>query len=321
MPPLKNLWAIHLARDNEGETLDAYLGEVAGLVTSFMYSLSSTFFTLAGRKVSSFVLNRVRLILAILLIILAHFLLRTPLPFRIEGDRLFWLGLSGVIGLTIGDIFLFEGYNKIGPRLTMLMMSLAPVLSAILAALFLAERLSAGQVVGILVTVGGIAWVISDKNGSPQRNGMDQKKYIEGILFGLGAATSQALGLITAKRGLGGGFPAISATLVRMVAGALALWAVTLIIGQARATLVQIVQERQSAIFILLGAVAGPLFGVTLSMYALQHTEVGIASTLMALPPVLLLPIGYFAFNERFGWQAIFGTMVAMGGVALLFLV
>ena len=41
---------------------------------------------------------------------------------------------------------------------------------------------------------------------------------------------------------------------------------------------------------------------------------------LMALPPVLILPISYFVFKEKIGWQAIFGTTLAIAGVAVLFL-
>lgn len=304
-----------------GVCLDAYIGEIAGLATSFMFSLSSTFFSLAGENISSIVLNRVRLIFAILLIAAAHWILRIPLPLRIGSEPLIWLGLSGAIGLAFGDLLLYEGYAKVGPRLTMLMLSLSPVLSALLAALFLSERLSPGQILGILVTIGGIAWVVAERNGSNHQNGVDQSKFRQGILFGLGAAVAQALGQITAKRGLSADFPALSASLIRVTSAGLVLWTITLVIGQVRATAEQIVRESRSLIYVLCGAMAGPLFGVTFSLIALQRTKVGVASTLMALPPVILLPISYFVFKERFGWQAILGTLVAMGGVAVLFLV
>ncbi len=72
---------------------------------------------------------------------------------------------------------------------------------------------------------------------------------------------------------------------------------------------------------ILGGAFSGPFLGVSFSLLAVQRAEVGVASTLMALPPVILLPIGYYVFKERFGWQAVAGTLVAIAGVAILFLV
>jgi drug/metabolite transporter (DMT)-like permease len=301
--------------------MGAFIGEIAGLVTSGFYSASSTCFSIAGRKISAINMNRARLLIALGFLLLAHLLLRTPLPLDLPLERMGWIALSGAVGLTLGDLCLYEGYARIGARLTMLMMSLAPVLSALLAAIFLAERLSPGQVAGILITVGGIAWVIADRRSGSSPAGGDRQKYLTGLLFGLGAAAGQTFGLVTAKRGLGSDLPAISATLIRMSAAALTLWTYTLLRGQMGDTLRQLRSSPYSTSFIFLGALVGPTLGVTFSMIALQNTAVGIASTLMALPPVLLLPVGYFFFKERFGWQAIAGTFVAVGGVALLFLV
>ncbi len=68
-----------------------------------------------------------------------------------------------------------------------------------------------------------------------------------------------------------------------------------------------------------LGAVVGPFLGIWLSLVAVQNTRLGIASTLMALPPVLLIPLEFAAFRQRVSRRGIAGTVVALGGVALLF--
>jgi drug/metabolite transporter (DMT)-like permease len=300
--------------------LSAFVGELAALVTSFLFAATSTQFTLAGRKVGSLVLNRTRLILAVLLNLLAHLVLRLPLPADIPSDRWFWLGLSGIIGLVIGDIFLFQAFVWIGPRLTMLMMSLAPIIASITAWLFLGETLTAGQISGILVTVGGIAWVVLDHNGQAKIDQDNKRIFMLGILFGLGAATGQALGLITAKKGLYGDFPALSGTLVRMMVALVTMWGLTLIQRQVRFTFQQLARNRKALWLILGGAITGPFLGVTFSLVAIQNTEVGVASTIMALPPVILLPISRIVFKEQFGWQAIVGTLIAVLGVTMLFL-
>lgn len=300
--------------------MSAFVGELAALVTSFLFAITSTQFTLAGRKVGSLVLNRTRLILAVLLNLLAHLVLRLPLPADIPSDRWFWLGLSGIIGLVIGDIFLFQAFVWIGPRLTMLMMSLAPIIASITAWLFLGETLTAGQISGILVTVGGIAWVVLDHNGQAKIDQDNKRIFMLGILFGLGAATGQALGLITAKKGLYGDFPALSGTLVRMMVALVTMWGLTLIQRQVRFTFQQLARNRKALWLILGGAITGPFLGVTFSLVAIQNTEVGVASTIMALPPVILLPISRIVFKEQFGWQAIVGTLIAVLGVTMLFL-
>lgn len=153
-------------------------------------------------------------------------MLGTFLPFEAEPERWYWLALSGVIGLVVADGFLFQAYVWIGPRLGMLLMSLSPVVSGLLAWLVLAETLTWGQMGGIVLAVGGIMWVVLDRNGSAATS-PDQRRYVGGLLFGLGAATGQAVGLILAKKGLDGNFPALSGNIMRMLAAAMTLWAIT----------------------------------------------------------------------------------------------
>lgn len=296
--------------------MNAYIGELSALATALFFSATSTMFTLAGRQVGSVVLNRSRLVLAVLFLTSAHFILDIPLPAQAGADRWFWLGLSGVIGLVLGDAFLFQAFVWIGPRLSMLLMALAPVLAALTAWVFLAESLTPLQVLGILITLFGVAVVVLER--SP--NIGEQRDYLRGLLFGLGAATGQAFGLIAAKKGLGGDFPALSGTLIRMLVAMVALWLFTAFIGQAGATVRRLAEHRRALGFILVGSLTGPFLGVTFSLLAIQRTQVGIASTIMALPPVFLLPIGYIVFHERFGWRAVGGTILAMLGVGVLFL-
>lgn len=299
--------------------MSIYAGEIAALLTSLAFSITSTMFTLAGRRVGSGVVNRTRLILAVLFLGLTHwFVLGSFLPVGAEPKRWFWLGLSGIVGLVLGDAFLFQAFVWIGPRLSMLMMSLAPVIAAWVAWIFLGERLTAGQIFGILFVLFGIAWVVLERNGKQQG---ENRNYLRGILFGLGAAAGQALGLVLAKNGLYGDFSPISANLIRMGTAVIVLWIITLFQRKAKVTFQKLNANRKSMIFLTVGVIAGPFLGVSLSLFAVQQTTIGVASTLMALPPLFLLPISYFFFNERFGWGAIFGTFVAITGVAILFLV
>jgi drug/metabolite transporter (DMT)-like permease len=300
--------------------LGSILGELAALATSVLFSATSTQLTMAGRQVGSMVVNRLRLLLATLFLIGAHFVLKLPLPWMAGGQRWFWLGLSGIVGLVLGDALLFEAFIRIGPRLSMLMMSLAPILSALLAWLFLGERLSILQLVAIFITVFGIAWVVQDRNGQTAAEGTERGLALSGLLLGVGAAAGQAIGLVLAKEGLVGDFSALSGTFMRMLAAATVLWAITILRRQAGTTLHKLSNQPGAALWILGGSFTGPFLGVTLSLVAVQHIEVGIASTLMALPPVILLPVGYFVFKERFGWPAILGTLVALTGVGMLFL-
>lgn len=298
--------------------MENYLGELAALGTSLSFSFGSTLFTLAGRRLSSIIVNRTRLVVAALFLIGMHwFTLGSLFPANAAPERFFWLGLSGVVGLVLGDIFLFRAFVMIGPRLSMLMMSLAPILAALQAWIFLGETLNGGQIFGIFLTVGGIAWVILEKNGTNE----DDREYGLGILFGLAGAIGQATGFVLAKPGLFGEFSAISANLIRMSAAVIVLWMITFFQGQAKETVSAFFNDKTGMLATVGGAFSGPFIGVSLSLFALQRIEVGVASTLTALPPIFLLPISYFVFKERFGWGAVIGTFIAMAGVAALFLV
>ena len=102
------------------------------------------FFTIGGTRVGSAVVNRIRLVLAVVFLSVTHFLLTGQwFPADVEPYRWGWLGLSGIIGLVIGDSMLFRAFVMIGPRLSMLLMSLVPIISAALAWVFLEEKFQA----------------------------------------------------------------------------------------------------------------------------------------------------------------------------------
>jgi len=171
------------------------------------------------------VVNRARLAMGVVFLSVTHWAaLGSPLPLHAEPERWLWLGLSGIAGLVLGDIFLFRAFISIGPRLSMLMMSLAPVIATIQAWIFLGEIISTGQTAGILITLGGITWVVMERNGENNRRNRD---YARGILYGLGGALGQATGLVLAKNGLFGAFSPISGNTIRMTTAALVLWVMT----------------------------------------------------------------------------------------------
>ncbi len=300
--------------------MSIYLGEIAAIFTAVCWTFTAVFFSLAGKQVGSVAVNRIRLILAVIFLSLTHLVLFSSLlPTGAGPEQWFWLAVSGVIGLAIADAFLFQSYVWIGPRLGMLLMSLAPVIAALLAWIFLDETLTGGQIMGILVTIGGTAWVVMDRTG-PNGRRTDNPNYMWGIMFGLGAATGQAIGLITAKKGMGAELSALSGNLIRMIAAAAVMWGFAIFRGQAGETIRQFLNNRSVATNILGGSFFGPFVGVWLSLVAIQLTQIGVAGTLMALAPIFLLPVGRIIFKEEIGWQAILGTLVAVAGVGILFL-
>jgi uncharacterized membrane protein len=201
------------------------LGSLAALGTAFCWSMTAIFFSYSGRIVGSGVVNRSRLVFALVFLSITHLVLEgTLFPFDAEAYQWGWLALSSILGLVLGDTFLFRAYVLIGPRLSMLMMASVPIISALLAWIFLGERLSGTEILGIIIAVSGIAWVVTEKQTG--LTVVENKNYSIGLLFGLLAAMGQASNLIAAKFALDGNFPSISATSIRILVALVILWAV-----------------------------------------------------------------------------------------------
>jgi drug/metabolite transporter (DMT)-like permease len=175
----------------------------------------------------------------------------------------------------------------------------------------------------VLLTVGGVAWVVSEQRGAGGRlvfpGDANRRTYALGVFLGLGGALGQALGLILSKQGLQGDFSPLSATVMRMLVATVVIWLLATVQGRLRATR-QALRDQRGLMYIIGGAVTGPFLGVWFSMIAVQNAPVGIASTLMALPPVILIPLTRWIFDERITARAVVGTLIALTGVALIFL-
>jgi len=299
------------------------MGSIAAILTSICWSWSSIFFSSAGYVVGSKVVNRTRLLFAVSFLIITHTIIAgSPIPLHVEGYRWLWLGLSAIFGLVLGDAMLFQAYVLIGPRLSMLVMASVPAISAIFAWLFLKETLGIYQIFGILLTSAGIMMVVLDRN-THQRSLIPgkNKNQILGLVLSLGGAFGQAIGMIFAKKGLDGDFSALTGVLIRMLVAAAAIWLITLITKEITLNFKLLKQNPKSVLSIFGGAFVGPFLGVWLSLIAVQTTKVGITSTLIALTPIFHLPIARFYLHEKINIRAILGTVIAMAGVAIIFLI
>jgi len=295
-------------------------GEIAALGTAVLWTMTYLQFTVAVRRIGASLLNRTRLTVALAFLVLAHLIVHgTPFPLDAEAARWGWLILSGVIGFAISDALLFRSLLHLGAHRTSLLMALIPVTSALLAWGTLGEELTAIQAVAALITVSGIALVISARSSDREAANTSRRTSF-GILCALGAVVAQSLRYILSKQGMSGGFPILSTNVMQILAATVAVWVVAAFRGMIRGSLAPL-RDRTAVMSTVGGAFTGPFLGVSLSLVALSAAAVGIASTLMALTPVFLLPISRFVFKERITLRSAIGTALAVGGVAVLFLV
>jgi drug/metabolite transporter (DMT)-like permease len=296
------------------------VGEFAAVATSVFWTFSAVIFTLAGKRVGALVLNRVRLVMAVVFLGLSHLVLQGSIvPMNAGAERWFWLGLSGFVGLTLGDLALFQAYLTIGPRLGTLIMATVPVFSTLLAWLFLGETASLGKNAGIGLAVSGIALVVLQRQEHASQTASHKRSHSRGLLFGFLAAAGQTTGLILTKRGLVGGYSPLSGVLIRMIVAAAIMWLVTVAARQVRETFAALREPRILAL-IIAGSLVGPFAGIWLSAIAVQQATVGVASTLMSLNPIFILPFSGWLFKEKINARAILGTFITILGVALIFL-
>lgn len=300
-----------------------YFGEIAGLLTAVFWTVTSMAFESAGKKVGSLSVNLIRLVMAFFFIGIYSYIARGFFfPTDANAYQWKWLILSGIIGFTIGDLLLFQAFVEVGARIAMLMMALTPPFTAFISWLIIGEVLTPMNWFGMFVTLAGIIIVIL-KREKTEENGEVRKRIktsypIQGILLALGGALGQATGLVLSKKGMGN-YDAFSASQIRVLAGGIGF--VILFFFMRRWPKVWMALKNQSAMKrITLGAVFGPFLGVSFSLLAVQHTKAGIAATLMAIVPVLIIPPAILLFKEKVNWKEIIGAIITVAGVGLFFL-
>ena len=304
----------------------AQLGHLAALGTAVCWAFSALAFAAAGRRIGILALNLIRLVIAFFLLSAAAWALRgAPLPLDASPHAWGWLGVSGLVGFVFGDLCLFQAYRLIGPRLSSLLLSLAPPLTALIGWLALGETLTGRDALGMALTVSGIAWAVGERHpqvapgepGSAPAAAPAPRRSLAGVALGLGGALGQAGGLVLSKLGMGGYDP-VAATQVRAAAG-IAGYLLLLLVCRRWASVGAALRDRPALGNACAGAFFGPFLGVSLSLYAVRHTVAGVAASIMALQPVLVIPLVVLLHRERVGVGGIAGALVAVAGVALLF--
>jgi drug/metabolite transporter (DMT)-like permease len=298
--------------------MPSYIGEIAGLTTSLCYAINAIFITKASQQVGAVISNRLRVVFALVYLLLINLIFfHEPLPFSAGLDMWGWLSLSGVIGLAIGDLFLFQSFVMVGPQVGSLLLSLSPIVGALEAWIFFGESLTAQKVFGIVLTLAGIIWVVFVRGAS---EGRPAQHKVQGVIFGVLSAIFQATGFVFSKQGMASGLSPFQANSIRMLAALLTLLIIMLLQGEVKKT-VGVLREHPSSLRLLsIAGLVGPVLGVSASLLSVQYAEVGVASTLTSLSPIFMLPLGAFLLKEKVHWQAVAGTFLAIAGVAVLFL-
>lgn len=294
-----------------------HLGEFAALGVAIFWTITSLAFESASKKIGSIPVNIIRLIIGLLFISLFTLITRGRLlPTDASTENWIWLSLSGLVGFVFGDYFLFKSFSIIGSRFSMLLMTLVPPITAFFGWVLLGERLGLMQFAGMIVVLGGIAMAIFSRNGKGEK--ISLKLAPKGVIYALGGALGQALGLVLSKYGMEG-YDSFASTQIRIIAGIVGFSFLITAFSKWKSVITSM-GNIPAMKALTIGAFFGPFLGVSFSLISVKHTEAGIASTIMAIVPILIIPPAIWIYKQKITVREALGAILSVIGVALFFI-
>ena len=241
--------------------------------------------------------------------------------------------VSGIIGFGIGDVALYLAYPRLGSRLTLLLVHcLAAPLAALSEWLYLGTTLSFGEILASSTILFGVGLALV-----PAENPhIARKDLVLGILFGALAAAGQGLVAVMSRVGYSMnpgnevGFDGMTVAYQRILGGLLVgIVAFIWVHGRRMLELRCAANEvgtsffppRKAVRWILMTGLSGPTLGVACYQWALEGTKSGVVLPIVALAPLVVMPLSLWMEGDRPGVRAIVGGVIAVLGVIGLGLV
>jgi len=308
-----------------------YFGEFISLIVAVSWTITALAADGASKRLGSLTTNVIRMILSIVLLGVTLWIVwGRPYPVYADGMTWFWLLASGLVGYMFGDYCLFSSYVIIGSRFGQLFMTLAPVVTAILGWMFLGEVLSLKAILAMVVTLSGIAISVLTRGSQGK---VSFKLPLKGVLFGIGAGLGQGGGLILSKIGLShyeaclpsdapevfSTFMPFASTMIRAVAG-MAGFLLMMYMSKSFDKLKTGFKDKTAMTLVTVATVFGPFIGVSLSLMAVLYTKAGIASTIMAMTPALIILPHWLIYHSKITFKEIIGTIICLIGVSMFFI-
>jgi drug/metabolite transporter (DMT)-like permease len=302
-------------------------GLTAAFATLICWTVGTFAFTIASKRADPAAVNRVRLFFAALLlsiVVVVFFKVSIVELFTLPTlGEWFWLGLSGIIGLTLGDYFAFTAYSILGSSRTSLFSTFAPVAALLLGMVILGESINGVGIIGMMISTGGIIWFIQSTQKSNDK-AIDKSQILKGITYAILGAVGQGLGLVCAKKGLnithdtGTDLSAVHATWIRMGIGTLAAYSIAVFKRNVWTELKIITSSKSIITPLLTGTFFGPVMGVSLSLFAASQIPVGIAQTIFSLLPITVMIAATISGREKINGPSIIAAVICMVGVFVL---
>lgn len=304
----------------------SYLGELISIGVAFSWTATALLSEFGSKRLGNLTLNVLRMALALVFsLVLFGVVTGNILPLGASLEACGWMLLSGLVGYVIGDFCLFQCYIIIGSRYGQLFMTLAPLAAALTAWVSLGQQMKLISILAMFVTLFGISISVL---GRGERHKISLRLPLNGVLFAIGAAVCQGVGLVLSKVGMDHyetvpGMPEwivpFSANFYRCIAGIVG-FLILLLLRNGIRPLQEAIHDKKGLSVATATTIFGPFVGVGFSLMAVQYTAAGIASTLMAMTPIIILLPSACLFHEKITWRAALGALISVVGVSLFFL-
>lgn len=325
-----------------------FVGELVSLFVALSWTATALFAEVGSKRMGSLPFNTIRMTMSLFLLILTLWLVMgVPYPRYADGGTWGWLLLSGVVGYVIGDYCLMQGYIHIGSRFGQLFMTLSAPTAALTGRILLGEQMRPIAILGMIVTLSGIALSILSKSDTSEHHGLRFKLPAKGIFYAAMAGICQGFGLVLSKMGLHHYDAALTALHISQDAvfeGALLPLPVSICVPFAATTirgyiglvgfflslmlfskdglakLRSAVRDRKAMWCVFASTIFGPFIGVSASLLATMYTSAGIAQTIFALTPILIIAPAAILFHQKVTVREVIGAIISVVGVCLFFI-
>jgi drug/metabolite transporter (DMT)-like permease len=295
-----------------------FSGPLFALSTAILWAIAPMFMASAGRRIGSLPVTLLRMVMAVVLLLgtlsIESLLFKIDWPGRAQ---VAWLVASGAAGMMIGDLLIYESYVSLGTRRTIQALTFAPVVSSLLAWVFLHEPITPRMGLGMILVVAGTCYAVLNRpDGKSREHGRITTR---GLLFAIGGATFMGIGAVLTRQSFKAGppFDALVATAIRVCSGFMFLWTIPLLSGRVLKTLSHL---KNPFIFrrIAMGTLMGPFLGMLGYVSALKYSPTGLVSTLVATSPLFAIPLTAMQFRTKISPATILAAAIAVTGVGLI---
>lgn len=297
-----------------------YIGEIAAIGAAIVWACATWIYGQFGHRFSAMQLNIIKGLVASVMMLLVMPLIPMP-EFELSANHFWILAISGIIGIAIGDSAYFAALKRIGANKTLLLESLAPPLSGVLALMFLGAALTLQSWLGVVITTLAVTFVVFQPSNSVSDDSTNQAQW-SGIGYGLVASVCQASGVVISHYALvAGDIPPLLGALIRLTIGVFAvMMIIPFVENKPYSSIKRDLWEmtKLDKLWLLSAIFVGTFLALWLQQIALKNANPAIAQTLIATSPVFILVI-YALKGEKVSKQSLIGTLAAVGGISLFF--